>query len=361
MKLTICGDVCPAYANDLFVRKDVKTLFNRVPEIWRESNGVLVNLECTLTEGGRAIEKFGPNLKASPVCAEVLADIGVTACAISNNHIFDLGEEGVRDTLRALNRAGLAWTGFGEDYEDARTELIFDEDGDTAIIAVCEHEYCYALEDRMGARPFHVYDTMADIRRAKRDHEHVIVLYHGGKEQSVYPSPRLRRLCQEMVDNGADLVTCQHSHCIGCQEVYHGGHIVYGQGNFHFVNMFPDHPHWQNGLILQVELGETLSVEYVPVVVRNHGIDLAEGAEKQSILDGFAARSADLQTDVWLEDWRQFCRDSRPVYENAIKYACTDQSTDRQNELFAHYLYCEAHRDVLEELFKLSWETRAEP
>ena len=33
---------------------------------------------------------------------------------------------------------------------------------------------------------------------------------------------------------GADVVLCQHSHCIGCYEQYEGAHILYGQGNFHF-------------------------------------------------------------------------------------------------------------------------------
>ena len=29
-----------------------------------------------------------------------------------------------------------------------------------AVVAVCEHEYTYALENRMGARPFDEYDTL---------------------------------------------------------------------------------------------------------------------------------------------------------------------------------------------------------
>ena len=38
-----------------------------------------------------------------------------------------------------------------------------------------------------------------------------------------------------MAENGADVVICQHSHCIGCYEEYQGCYILYGQGNFHFA------------------------------------------------------------------------------------------------------------------------------
>ena len=64
--------------------------------------------------------------------------------------------------------------------------------------------------------------------------DYTIVLYHGGKEYYRYPSPNLQRVCRYMIEKGTDLVICQHSHCIGCEENYLSGKIVYGQGNFIF-------------------------------------------------------------------------------------------------------------------------------
>ena len=37
-----------------------------------------------------------------------------------------------------------------------------------AFVAVCEHEYSYALEDRMGSRPFDEFETMDDIRKGRK-------------------------------------------------------------------------------------------------------------------------------------------------------------------------------------------------
>lgn len=377
MKITFCGDVSPTYTNDLFVEGKIEELFYDVPSVFADSDRVVVNLECALTESEYKIKKFGPNLKASAAVATVLRRIGVTDCGISNNHIFDYGVEGVMDTIHAFEEAELNYTGFGNSYEESRKNLILEKDGKkVAVLAVCEHEYCYALEERMGARPFSPYDTMADIRKAKQENDFVVVMYHGGKEQSLYPSPRLRRACQAMVEQGADVVLCQHSHCIGCYEKYCNSHILYGQGNFHFIGLFDEHPHWQNGLIVQVTFKDRAEISFIPVVVTNRGISLAKGDEKKKIMQGFEERSMHLVNEQWLAGWKSFCEEAKETYYNAVKYAYNDlvavnenvnkktykdESRLDNNELFAHYLYCEAHRDVWEEVCKLSWETREEP
>ena len=77
--------------------------------------------------------------------------------------------------------------------------MTFEKDGvRVTLINVCEHEYTYATETRVGARPFDEFETMQDIREAKKDADYVIVVYHGGKELCQYPSPRLMKACREM-------------------------------------------------------------------------------------------------------------------------------------------------------------------
>ena len=219
VKISICGDVSTTQSAELFKSRDVDKLFGDVRYAFLNSDRVIVNLECVLTEKETPIVKKGPNLKGPIETAEVLKSIGVTDCAISNNHIMDYGISGINDTKAALLSAGLNYTGFGENYEDSRKNLILEKDGKRiAVIAVCEHEYCYALENRLGARPFDPFDTIEDIRSAKAECDHVIVLYHGGREQSPYPSPRLRKAARAMARAGADAVLCQHSHSVQARE-----------------------------------------------------------------------------------------------------------------------------------------------
>ena len=358
MKLSILGDISTTYSAQLFKEHDIKALFGSVPEVLSESDRILANLECALTEKETPIVKKGPNLKGPLETADALLEIGVTDCAISNNHIMDYGIPGVRDTKDALERLGINYTGFGDNYEDSRKNLVIDDNGKKiAVIAVCEHEYCYALDDRMGARPFDPFDTLVDIRDAKNECDFVIVLYHGGKEQSPYPSPRLRKACLAMTEFGADVVLCQHSHCIGCYEKHNGSHILYGQGNFHFTGRF-DHPHWQSGLIVQLDISDKIDLSFVPVKVVGLGIDLAKGEEYDAIMQPFYSRNDNLHNGVWLEKWDEFCQDTKERYLGNIERAFTEKAEPADNELFCGRMHCEAHKDVIDWLCKHYWEKR---
>ena len=139
---------------------------------------------------------------------------------------------------------------------------------------------------------------------------------------------------------------------MGCREEYRGGEIVYGQGNFNFVK-YIDHPHWHNGLMMDVQLEGDLKVEYIPVVAADEGIELAKGAEREAILSGFAERSALLQDEEqWLAAWKAFC-ESMPNYIAAVRDAYTDVPEGEMcRQIFPHYLDCEAHLDVWQTIYK---------
>lgn len=351
MKILLLGDVS---ATDLttpfFKAKDVKTLFADTKTLFDASDFSVVNLECAITDSENEIKKFGPNLKTPYETAFVLKELGVDCCGLSNNHIFDFGVEGVNDTFKALKDAGLDCTGFGENYEDARKNYIINKNGEKiALITVCEHEYSYALPDRMGARPFDEFDTIEDIRNAKKEADRVVVMYHGGKEHCYYPSPRIRKVCKAMVKNGADVVLCQHSHCIVSYEEFLGGHILYGQGNFQFCK-----PHksegWHSCLAVMYDT-ENNSVEFTPLICDGPSIKIAKGADAEKIMSGFIERNQGLFTDEWKKGWHEFCESVISTYHWALKNAGQPDATEKDNQLFGHYLDCEAHTDVWRELY----------
>lgn len=351
MKTLLVGDICPTvYSTPYYKEKNIPALFGDTVTLFENKDLVFANIECAITESENKIMKFGPNLKAPPETAEMLKELGVTVCGLSNNHIFDFGKEGAIDSINAIKAAGLDYTGFGENYEDSRRDYVFEKDGEkVCIIAVCEHEYSYALEDRMGSRPYDEYDTMEDIRAAKAKYDRVLVMYHGGKEHCRYPSPRLRKLCRAMAKNGADVVLCQHTHCIGAYEEYEGCHILYGQGNFQFAKLM-DMESWDTLLAVEYDT-KSGEIAFTPIRSGEYGISLAKGEDKETIMSEFAKRNEQLHNGEWRQGWHEFCEANGKYYVAAIANACTRESTDRQNHNFAHYLDCEAHTDVWRELF----------
>ena len=357
MKALLLGDVSPtSRTGPLFRNRDKKRLFGDTSVLFEGNDINFVNLECALTESEHEIPKIGPALKAPIETAEVLRDLGVTVCGLSNNHIFDYGKEGLRDTLEALDRANISYTGFGDNAEDARRSLIFEKDGErVAIVAVCEREYTYALEDRMGARLYDPYDTLDDIRDLKKETDRIIVIYHGGKEFCRVPSPRLRKLCHAMAKCGADVILCQHSHCIGCYEHYEGCHILYGQGNFHFVRNTEQIPRnsdfwsWNTSLAVSYDT-KTDELAFFPLIANESvdGICFPNKKTSAKIMEDFQARSEMLLDGRWREEWHAFCESVRNSY---TKRTYNEFKTDHEKEIFAHFLDCEAHTDVWREIF----------
>ena len=353
MKILIGADIVPKSqeVERLFVNGDTKTLFGDVCGLIKQADRTIVNLECALTTTEKEIRKFGPCLKADPLCADTLKKLGVTDVVLANNHVFDFGVQGLKDTMENLDRVGLPYTGIGENDTDSRKPYIIEQNGKKiGIVNVCEHEYSYALPDRMGANPYDPYLTMQDIRALKKRTDFLIVLYHGGKEFCQYPSTRLRNLCREMVLCGADVVLTQHSHCIGCYEEYEGGHILYGQGNFHFC--WEGHQEiWYTSLLVELEIDKAVAINFIPLVTLEKGIDVAKGAKAEEIMTAFKARNEELINGKWREGWHAFCEKMSANYKGALRGLETEQTTEEQTHFFAHYLDCEAHTDVWRELY----------
>ena len=360
MKLLIGADTVPtSVTNDLFVKGDAKTLFGDICNLADDADRVIINLECALTRFDGAIKKFGPNIKCDPECTNALVKLGVTDVMLSNNHVFDFGIPGLLDTKEALEKAGLPYTGIGENDTDSRKPYYIEKDGKKiGIVNVCEHEYTYATPNRMGANPFDPFLTMQDIRETKKNCDYLICIYHGGKEYCRYPSPRLRNLAHEMVLCGADVVLAQHSHCIGCYEEFENGHIVYGQGNFNFVFAGYNCPEcWYTSLLVELNIDDGVKIKFYPIVATETGCDLARGAKAAEIMSEFEARNASLLDGTWRDGWHAFCTDpERAYYHDSIVNACENE---RDIQAFAHFLDCEAHTDVWRELYP-TWNTTNE-
>ena len=148
-------------------------------------------------------------------------------------------------------------------------------------------------------------ESLDHIQDLKAQTDHVIVLYHGGKEHYRYPSPHLQKVCRKCIEKGADLVVCQHTHCIGCEEKYLNGTIVYGQGNFLFD--YTESEYWQTGLL--ISLNSNFEITYIPIVKKNNTVRLAEDSISNEILKQFKMRSEEILDDrVIKEKYSEFSR-----------------------------------------------------
>lgn len=301
-KCIIGADIVPTESNaNLFANADVETLIgNDIKNLLGSANFTIFNLEVPLTDSSTPIKKCGPNLIAPSKTIAGLKAINPHFFTLANNHILDQGEQGLNSTISLLNKSGIAYAGAGKELEEAAKPYIFEQDGKKIGIYCCaEHEFTIATENTPGANPFDPLNSLDHIMELKKKCDYVIVLYHGGKEHYRYPSPYLQKVCRKIVDKGADIVVCQHSHCIGCEEKWHEGTIVYGQGNFLFDA--DDNEFWNSSLLIELEFSRENKVEikYIPIRKKGNTVRLGDDS---SILEGFKSRSKQIKDKKFIEE-----------------------------------------------------------
>jgi len=192
----------------------------------------IVNLECVLTESSEEADKWGVHLYSSPEYASVIGDIPNVIVNLANNHALDYGHQGLIDTQTVLRQNGAEIVG------TTSAESYISPDRKIAIFSISENGIipCQDENDEKDEYPITISDDNCDrISELKRSAEKLLVLFHGGEEFYPYPTPRQQERLRSYIDAGADLVVCQHNHCISSEEDYHGGKIIYGQGGFVFA------------------------------------------------------------------------------------------------------------------------------
>ncbi len=292
--ILIGADVAPTESNlAAFQSGAGAVLSDGLAEVWRAADARLFNLETPLADRKTPAHKCGPCLRSPAGCARGIAALRPTAVSLCNNHILDHGEAGLCATVEALAGAGVSSFGAGPNLKEAEKPFYFTHSGvRMGVYAVCEHEFSVATEQSAGANPLDLLELGERVRAARAGCDHLIALYHGGREGYPYPSPALQKACRKMAECGASLVLCQHSHCVGSFERYHGATIVYGQGNFIF-DVDDGGACFDTGLLVRLEIegGGAETVDFVPLVRARGGAALAHGERAREILDGFFARS----------------------------------------------------------------------
>lgn len=301
MKLYIGADFVPTDINiNLFETGNGEALVGKeLYEILKQSDLNVFNLEVPLTDAKTPIVKFGNNLIASTKAVYGYKSLEPLFLTLANNHSLDQGVEGLTTTVDLLKQHDIAHGGVGSNLKEAKKPFVFEKDNVRIGFYLCtENEFTIATCHTMGANPFDVLESFDEVEALKAQCDYVIVLYHGGKEFYRYPSPMLQRYCRKFVNKGANLVVCQHSHCVGSREDYQGGTIIYGQGNFIFnSDFFVNHQEFiRDSILVTVDVTkDDFVVSELPIRRTDNGTRLATEVEATETLETYRKRSEEIK------------------------------------------------------------------
>jgi poly-gamma-glutamate capsule biosynthesis protein CapA/YwtB (metallophosphatase superfamily) len=364
--ILICGDLCPTQAMQrLLAEEKIEIVFNGLIDEFKKSNLLIGNLEAPFLDKGDPIIKTGPSFKLEPRSIKGFKKAGFQILGMANNHIRDYGDAGVSQSIELCQKEEISFVGAGTDVRNAKKPLVYTVNGwKIGILAFAEHEFNYATEEKMGANSFDFYYSFDDISSIKAECDYVIVLYHGGVEYYPFPSPQLQKKSRKMIESGADIVLCQHSHCVGCEEKYQGGTILYGQGNtlFGYKN---NSASWNEALLVKVNLSnDAINVSYVPIEATPTGVDLMDSNKIQKFLKEFNQKSAQILQPAFIQkSWQSFCQSKQSEYlpmlfghgrfitavnKRVKNIIMRTLYSNKKTRVVHNLIRCEAHNEVIQ-------------
>lgn len=244
MKIVFWGDILPG---GILPYLKTDPLSESVKQIIGDNEIGVGTLECAIGDNlpfdsekmkGRANIIYAPTSTAN-----LLVQMGIKIVSLANNHIFDLGKEGLISTINFLKQNGILYTGAGENIDEAVKPVIIEREGiKIAFIAGCTYDskqVAYvpiASNDHYGIVPLESEEILLKIKECKKTCDYVVLLAHWGKEYSHFPLESSKKLAQLFINSGVDLIIGGHTHTAQPECNINGKKVFFSLGN----GLFPD-------------------------------------------------------------------------------------------------------------------------
>jgi poly-gamma-glutamate capsule biosynthesis protein CapA/YwtB (metallophosphatase superfamily) len=205
----------------------------------------IVNLETTITSTETPWPEKGIHYRMHPQNIGCLSSAKIGASSLANNHLMDWGYDGLSETLKTLDAAGIAHAGAGNDAEEAMRP---------AVLSVASK--CRALLFSFGSTSsgiprewkatsispgVNLLDDLSEATAEKmaeqmRAHQQpgdlIIASIHWGSNWGYEISRKQIAFAHRLIEEGVAIVHGHSSHHVKGIEVFKRRLILYGCGDF---------------------------------------------------------------------------------------------------------------------------------
>jgi poly-gamma-glutamate synthesis protein (capsule biosynthesis protein) len=271
----------------------------------------IINLECAITDNEQPWTRTPKvfHFRAKPSAIETLRTARIDVCSLANNHTLDFEEQGLLDTLKHLDAAGIRYAGAGRNQNEAADPAILTvrvgHTNRVALLAFTDNEPPFAAgTDRPGTNYLPVSLEPSVLRRVERavaaaremGVDTIIFSNHWGPNMVQRPQEIFRRFARAVIDRGVDIYYGHSAHVFQGVEIYRGKPILYDTGDF--IDDYAVNPELRNDwsflFRVSVEGGRFERLDLTPVKLSYARVDLATSGEREAILDRMEHLSAEM-------------------------------------------------------------------
>ncbi|MDQ3766371.1 MAG: CapA family protein [Actinomycetota bacterium] len=215
---------------------DFNPMFSKVRPLLSAADIAICHLETPLSPNNQGLSSY-PIFNVPHQLADGIRRAGYDYCSTASNHSYDQGAQGVKATLRVLDKAGVRHNGTARRPGESEHPELIEVNG----IEVGFLSYTYGLNG-LGLPQnetwlVDVIDTRSILREARAARragaEFVVISLHWGLEYQVAPSVDQLTLSRRLLKTDAiDLILGHHAHVVQPIDRVGKEYVVYGMGNF---------------------------------------------------------------------------------------------------------------------------------
>jgi len=246
---------------DITEVKGVNDLFESAHNVLDNSDFIVANLECVAcdTTCKPVDKKF--TFRANPEWILSLYKNGITHLVVANNHSFDFGEKGMKQSISNLQHSGIKTIGHSQNNNATSSPTLLNKGNDSiAIFSSC----LLKLNNRfVSSENTSSLSDKISVFKLKNPAYIILVCLHWGVEMNTMPTTEQIQEAHQLIRAGADAIIGHHPHVVQPIEVYRGKYIFYSLGNFIFDN---HHSPANRGVMARLCMSESKigSVQVVP-------------------------------------------------------------------------------------------------
>jgi poly-gamma-glutamate synthesis protein (capsule biosynthesis protein) len=242
------GDVSLGRGAGQQILKDPKyDPFRSIAPLMRSADIRIVNLESQLSDQKGQTQHPNNHLvfTGPPAGAEVLSRAGIELVSLANNHAWDYGKGAFFETLDNLERAGVRYAGASRERSRIYEPTVISAKGfSVAVFGVTDIWNQGPIQEHEGRHhvawaAFKLLE--APLAKARKEHDLVLVLYHGGGEYLDVPMQWTRSFVSQVMAAGVDAFFGHHPHVPHGVAWHAGKPAFYSLGNLVFA-MHSDYP-----------------------------------------------------------------------------------------------------------------------
>ncbi len=285
----------------------------------------IANLETAITSAQTPWPEKGIHYRMHPQNIGCLTSAKISACALANNHVLDWRYDGLSETLKTLEAAGIAHAGAGNDAEEAMQPAVLDTAGNGRLLLFSFGSRTSGIpEDWKATSIFPGVNLLDDfsttaarvadqIRAYQQPGDLIIASIHWGSNWG-YEIPGDQIIfAHRLIEEGIAIVHGHSSHHVKATEVFKDRLILYGCGDFltdyegiSGYEMFRGDLALMYLIEIDSRCAELISAHLVPMRMRQFRLERASVADSEWLCNLQNELGAQFSTGARLEKDNSF-------------------------------------------------------